>query len=180
MTFPPKALDAITRSIDAAPGQTPEQEADMLRDLARTRADQKWVADHLWTVTAHLPLSWTETRWNPADYASALRAKGIEIVDDGCTPRAFRHTSAGLLVLITGAYHDGRRWLHVSASKQLSLPTWTEMADIKRVFIGEDRRALMISPARAYYVNAHPNALHWWCGFDGDGLPEFSRGLGMV
>lgn len=150
----------------------------MVRDLELSRADNKWVREHVDAAARRLPLTWTEMK--PADFGFELRQMGVEIIDDGTPQRGFRHTTNGLRVIVTGAYHEGKRWLHVSASKSTSTPSWGEMWEVKRVFVGEDRRAIMVSPPKEFYVNVHKFTLHWWACWDDDGLPEFSRGLGMV
>ena len=38
----------------------------------------------------------------------------------------------------------------------------------------------MVFPERKFHVNIHPFCLHLWCCLDGDGLPEFSHGLGTI
>ena len=75
---------------------------------------------------------------------------------------------------------DGHPWLHVSVSHAQRLPTYAELADTKRAFVGPERKAIQVFPAETEHVNVHPFCLHLWCRLDGSSLPDFSRGRGMV
>lgn len=82
----------------------------------------------------------------------------------------------GLVVIETTARQDdGREWLHVSMSYPDRLPAYEDMATVKRLFVGPDRRAIQVFPAAVYHVNIHDFCLHLWCCLSprGDGLPEF-------
>lgn len=71
--------------------------------------------------------------------------------------------------------HNGERWLHVSASHTLTIPTWEEMREVKETFIGKDREAYMVMPPEERYINDNPTVLHLWCCVDGPVLPDFRR-----
>ena len=60
------------------------------------------------------------------------------------------------------------------------MPTYDDISLVKKVFIGEDKKAIMIFPEKKYHVNIHSFCLHLWHCLDGDGLPEFSHGLGTI
>lgn len=173
-----EGLKRTLESLDAAPGPTPEQEAEMRRDFELSVKDQTWSREHIRRCQTKLPLHWTEGK--VPDMMKVMTAAGVPALDDGGLQGRFVHTRTGLNVIISGAYHGGKRWLHVSASHPTTTPTWAEMSEVKHVFIGDDRRAIMVAPAKQYHVNAHDHCLHWWACWDDDGLPEFSRGLGMV
>lgn len=107
--------------------------------------------------------------------AAALRPPGFQCDEGG---RFYRVTD-GLLVLISGCTEsDGRRWIHVSASHRNRPPTWEKMCEVKRLFIGPDRRAIQIHPPESEYVNLHPYCLHLWACIDDDGLPDFRKDEG--
>lgn len=74
---------------------------------------------------------------------------------------------------------DGKRWIHVSYSRPSKDPSWEDTCEVKRTFIGKDRKAISVMPAEAEYVNIHPHCLHLWACLDGDGLPDF-RVMGMI
>lgn len=70
---------------------------------------------------------------------------------------------------------DGRRWAHVSVSRPDRCPTWDEMAEIKRDFLG-DLGAIQVAPPQADHVDLHKTCLHWWAPLDAWPLPSFSWG----
>lgn len=74
-------------------------------------------------------------------------------------------------------WDDGREWLHVSMSYGDHLPSYEDMATVKRLFCGPDRRALQVFPAARQHINIHEYTLHLWCCISpaGDGLPDFGR-----
>lgn len=61
---------------------------------------------------------------------------------------------------------NGGGWEHVSVSpanrKRTIAPTWEEMCEIKRMFFQEDETVVEYHPAKADYVNLHPQCLHMW------------------
>jgi hypothetical protein len=89
-------------------------------------------------------------------------------------PPGFRRVADGLGVIISGRTEgDGRRWVHVSASHVNRTPTWEKMCEVKRLFLGPDRRAIQVHPPDTEWVSLHPYCLHLWCCIDDDGLPDF-------
>jgi hypothetical protein len=92
--------------------------------------------------------------------------------------RVYRKDGEGLLVVVSCAERDDRkRWLHVSVSRRdHKIPTWEQLCQVKRVFIGDDRTALQILPPKAKWVNIHTACLHLWCSLDGDVTPDFTAG----
>ena len=82
----------------------------------------------------------------------------------------------GLLVLASaGIMRDGREWLHVSFSRKSRLPSYDDLQLVKREFIGNDKKAIMVFPEQENYVNIHPNCLHLWYSAENP-IPEFSVG----
>jgi hypothetical protein len=77
---------------------------------------------------------------------------------------------------------DGREWQHVSASRDgVALPTWTDLARVKRAFIGDERTAYQVLPPAVDYVNDNPGVLHLWSCLDPDKvLPDFTQGTGSI
>lgn len=70
---------------------------------------------------------------------------------------------------------DDRSWMHVSCSRANRVPDYEDLCEVKRIFVGQNRRALHIFPDEKYHVNIHPFTLHLWCAIEGDGLPEFGE-----
>ena len=59
------------------------------------------------------------------------------------------------------------------------LPTYDEVARIKRDFIGDDKKAVFVLPEKKNHVNIHENCLHLFYSAENP-LPEFSDGRGMI
>lgn len=93
----------------------------------------------------------------------------------------------GLLVLLELEPHGGKAWVHVSVSIKTpdggnSLPSWAELAEVKRVFIGEQRKAIQVLPAAEEHFT-FADVLHLWHCLGRDPLPDFRRfdpGLGVM
>jgi len=117
-----------------------------------------------------------KTRYRVTKTARELRPRVLpawwdlhEAKDDG----AF-YFSPALTVLLTVEVIDGKLWLHVSArGRRPNLPSWDDMAGVKRLFIGRERKAIMVLPPEAEHVNIDPNVLHWFSPLEGDPLPDF-------
>ena len=75
---------------------------------------------------------------------------------------------------------DGKRWLHLSMSHRNRVPTYDELVYLKRHWAGDDRKAIMVLPARSEHVNIHPYVLHLFVCLDADPLPDFTHGLGTI
>lgn len=72
---------------------------------------------------------------------------------------------------------DGKRWLHVSVAKPNGkMPTYEDLQEVRRLFIGEDRESYMVFPPSERYVNFH-NVLHLWSCLDQPTgvLPQFDE-----
>lgn len=86
----------------------------------------------------------------------------------------------GLKVIVSGIEIDERHWIHVSVSRRSRLPSWGDLKAVKNIFIGPERKALQVLPAQSDYVNHHPYCLHLWHCLDGDPVPDFRLGAGMI
>lgn len=53
-------------------------------------------------------------------------------------------------------------WEHVSVSFLTRMPTWDEMAEIKRMFFRPEEVCVEYHPAEDEYVNLFPFCLHIW------------------
>lgn len=83
-------------------------------------------------------------------------------------------TFNGLLVMASVArYDDGKEWLHVSCSRERRIPTYEELTRVKRDFIGDDKKAVMVLPEKSNHVNIHEYCLHLFYSAE-NSLPEFS------
>lgn len=90
--------------------------------------------------------------------------------------RAFEHRD-GRLVIVSIGRHDEQWWLHVSVSRAKYIPSYEDLADVKRAFVGPRHQALQIFPTADRHVNIMPTRLHLWACLDadGDGLPDFGK-----
>lgn len=127
--------------------------------------ERAWLRPFLSPV---LPKGWERFPGNESGNAGSWRAAGAA------------GAGRGLAVILSGAVElDGRRWIHVSVSRRDRVPSYEDLALIKRVFIGRDKRALQLFVPEAEHVNVHRFCLHLWHCLDGDGLPDF-RAQGQV
>jgi hypothetical protein len=92
--------------------------------------------------------------------------------DDGSELRMEFFYRQGLKVAVSTDDIDGKRWLHVSMSRQTRLPNYDDMKLVKRMFVGDDLAAYQCFPPAAQHVNLHENCLHLWAPLDGDPFPE--------
>jgi len=117
--------------------------------------------------------------WFPASVHASWRESAEQWGPSRAYGRVYRNQGEGLLVLVSCARHsDAQRWLHVSVSRRdKKLPTWEQMSQVKRVFIGDERTAYQVMPPKSKWVNIHPACLHLWCCVDLDSyLPDFTAG----
>jgi hypothetical protein len=118
-----------------------------------------WVRDYVVTV---LPPSWRVVAWG-WDGAKYLRVMGgLSVITSGKTER------------------DGKRWWHVSCAYPDRLPRWSDLREVKDLFIGKEKKAVQVLPAESEYVNIHPYCLHLWHCLDEDVTPDFRGSGGML
>lgn len=86
----------------------------------------------------------------------------------------FSRSTDGLKVLVSLDItpSQGVMWLHVSASHKDRTPTWDDMCDVKRNFIGEDKYAVQMHPPRDEYLNRATTVLHLWHNVLGKTVPD--------
>lgn len=107
--------------------------------------------------------------------------RGWMAVKEGIDGRAYQNKSAGLIVISSVGNYDGRWWQHVSVSRRSRMPTYDDLALVKRLFVGEHAMALQVFPKASDHVNLHPYCLHLWSPVDGESpLPDFTRGTGSI
>lgn len=83
----------------------------------------------------------------------------------------------GLRVIMSGSVApDGKRWLHVSLSREARLPNWGDLKHVRDVFLGPEKTAYQIIAPTSEWINMHKFCLHLWHCVDGDPLPDFTRG----
>lgn len=104
----------------------------------------------------------------------------VEVETPVFNSRAFYSKKNGVQVIVSTERHLDERWLHVSLSKRNRLPSWKNLKEVKDIFIGYDKKAIMVLPEDSEYVNFHPYCLHLFCNLDRDPLPDFTGGTGMI
>jgi len=85
-----------------------------------------------------------------------------------------------VLIASIGKEQDGKVWLHVSYSRPHRMPSYEDLLQIKKHWIGEMSKAIMVFPPKEFHVSIHEYCLHLWCCLDEDPLPEFSWGEGRI
>lgn len=132
-------------------------EAEWLESKRRT---DEWVAglpDHDW-LEMHIP---------PETLRRYPQLEG---------QRCFEHRNGRRVIVTVGRHDSGGWWLHVSLSRANRIPSYEDLADVKRVFVGDGVQALQIFPKRERHVNIMPYCLHLWARVDApDGLPDFGK-----
>ena len=87
----------------------------------------------------------------------------------------------GLRVIVQDhIYQDGNKWSHVSTSHKNKLPTYKEMCLVKKLFIGDDKKAIQVFPEKSDHVNIHEFCLHLFCNLSCDNIPDFTLGSGSI
>lgn len=118
-----------------------------------------------WDPPRILPPIWEETERN-SDEGSAMYV---------CRSRKLK------AIVSCNIERDGRAWIHLSVSSKNRVPNWDELAEAKRVFLG-DREAYQVLPPKVRYVNINARVLHMFALFDEKetALPDFTRGTGSL
>ena len=124
---------------------------------------------------------WQECKRRTDEWVNALWHDWIEVPIPPEYPqlqgqRAFKHRD-GRRAIVTVGPHDRRWWLHLSVSRERYIPSYSDLVDAKRTFIGDAHQAIQIFPRAERHVNIHPYCLHVWACLEpeGDGLPDFGK-----
>jgi hypothetical protein len=82
--------------------------------------------------------------------------------------------SDGMKVVETTEVHqpENYHWHHVSCSFADKLPSYEDLQEIRKVFIGEGMTSVMIFPPEHQYINYHPFCLHLYACLDADPWPD--------
>ena len=119
--------------------------------------------------------AWLEPFLNPA----LPRGWARSVLHETSNGAGWRSMS-GIAVMLSGSRElDGRRWIHVSASRRDRIPSYDDLALVKRLFVGDERQAVQVFAPRSEHVNLHRYCLHLWCCLDGRAVPDF-RASGQV
>ena len=102
-----------------------------------------------------------------------------KVVHEGADGSMCKHNGMTIIRSIAREI-DGKLWIHVSLSRRSRIPDYNDITKIKRDFIGENKKAIMIFPKKTEHVNIHPYCLHLWSCIDEDPLPDFTQGTGSI
>ncbi len=83
-------------------------------------------------------------------------------------------------VFLTTEFIDGELWLHMSFSHLDETPTWDELRDAKRIFMGANTKAVSVVPPSGEHYNLHPYCLHLFVCLERDPLPDFRDAKGRL
>lgn len=88
----------------------------------------------------------------------------------------------GLLVVATQQVEqDGKAWIHLSISKPKGkLPSYRELCEVKKDFLGDDAIAYQVFAPTAEHVNIHRACLHLWAPVGHRPTPDFTWGMGTI
>lgn len=142
------------------PSLTPQQREAMRAAVLRCALPEAEVWAVLGPLVEALPREW-KTRATEPDGAAFLRRDGLRVV-------------------VSVARHDGKRWIHASASRPKEVPSYDDLKELHARFCGAERKAIQVFAPASEHVNIHPNCLHLWACLDGDGLPDFTEGTGSL
>jgi hypothetical protein len=88
--------------------------------------------------------------------------------------RKFFNEKARIQVMVSYTRErDGRRWVHLSVSRPSRLPSYQDLKECRKLFLGTVRTALQLFVHEDEHVNDHPFCLHLWMTVDELGLPDF-------
>lgn len=88
--------------------------------------------------------------------------------------------ASGVRVIASGDRFDGERWLHVSVSRPAGLPSYADLVQVKRTFIGDERYAYQVFAPVSTHVNI-AEVLHLWASLDRPcPLPDFTHGFETI
>lgn len=97
--------------------------------------------------------------------------------DNGVYVKVWRHN--GLVVMASVAEYNNTEWLHISFSRKNRMPDYNDIQIVKRNFIGDDKKAIMVFPEWKNHVNICEHCLHLFYSADNP-LPDFSGGTGSI
>jgi hypothetical protein len=99
----------------------------------------------------------------------------VKVIKEAADGYAYQTLNGLIVIQSLSVEGDGNMWLHTSFSRKSRMPSYDDMAMVKRLFIGDDKKAIMVFPEKKHYVNIHKYCLHFFTPVYHDPLPEFSR-----
>ncbi len=87
------------------------------------------------------------------------------MIISGINEEYYTHSSGISALPSVNKMDDNSRWYCIYCYKLDKMPTWEEMYEIKRIFVGDDREALMVFPLHEDYVSSR-FGIHIWASAD--------------
>lgn len=75
---------------------------------------------------------------------------------------------------------DKKKWLHVAISYRNRQPSYKDMCEVKRLFVGPDKIAYQCFVPENQHVNINPYCLHLWHPCEGPVTPDFTNGTNSI
>ena len=113
------------------------------------------------------------------NYLTRALENDFTLIENRIDGHAFKKNDLNVIVSINREL-DEKLWLHVSFSYPDRLPPYEKLIQIKNIFIGPDKKAIQVFPQEKEHVNLMEFCLHLWHCIDGDSLPDFAWGLGII
>lgn len=148
---------------------------DLLDELRRARPDLRLPTDAEMRALndANDSYQWV---WSVLPARAPYGWRYVQCSDDGVAAIA----ANGVRVIASGDRFDGERWLHVAVSRPSGLPSYADLAQVKRTFIGPDRYAYQVFAPDSDHVNLY-EVLHLWSCLDRPrALPDFTHGFETI
>lgn len=91
----------------------------------------------------------------------------------------FARKHGGLKVIVSVDDHStgAGLWLHVSASHSGRVPSYSEMCEVRDIFIPQNLVAVQVFVPKSEHVNLHHYTLHLWARLDERTIPDLSEGV---
>lgn len=105
----------------------------------------------------------------------------VSVIADGADGYAAQYLNMRFIVSV-GVEQDGKKWLHVSASKDGGkMPTYDDLKTLKKLCVGDHKTAIQVFPPASKHIDIASKfgteVLHLWSCLDDDNiLPDFTRG----
>lgn len=82
-------------------------------------------------------------------------------------------SSDGMRICLEVEFVDEALWMHLSFSRRDRDPNYFDMTRVKDLFIGANRKAIMVLPKRDEHYSFAKHCLHLYSPIESDPLPDF-------
>jgi hypothetical protein len=88
-----------------------------------------------------------------------------------------KHGGLKAIISVDDHSNGAGLWLHVSASHPGRIPSYSEMCEVRDLFIPQDLVAVQVFVPKSEHVNIHHYTLHLWARMDQRTIPDLSEGV---